>query len=149
MTPPPLALFQKFIRFGSGILPLICLELPYYKSINCKLSWDKTGKPGHPTCELQTGLIIIDHAQKSKQGRDDSLQLQLGKKVLFLWINKQQPDELHALSNCHVSTNMATSHVAFNNKQCWWALSDMCVTTIMQYNSAVAFTLSTSDQIII
>ena len=25
MTPPPLALFQKFIRFGSGILPL-CLR---------------------------------------------------------------------------------------------------------------------------
>ena len=23
--PPPLALFQKFIRFGSGILPLRCL----------------------------------------------------------------------------------------------------------------------------
>ena len=76
---------------------LICLELPNYKSINRKLSWDKTANPGHLTCELQTGMIIdhgptflcfhfippqcnkVSTAQKSKQRRDDSLQLQHGK----------------------------------------------------------------------
>ena len=88
-------------------------------------------------------------AQKSKQGRDDSLQLHMAKSAFS---PDKQTTARRVACTFQLSriNKMAPSHVALHNKQ-WFkhALPDMCVTTIMQYNSTVAFTLSTSDKIII
>ena len=62
MTPPPLALFQKFVRFGSGILPYenCLIEGAIFISLSIQIDWDMRYQNKN-TYENSQGAHIFEH----------------------------------------------------------------------------------------